>query len=294
MNIFNTPFTLILGTFLLLCISCDPEEPVEAPRAIFEFTVASDNSGTVTFENFSAGADTYLWDFGDGSGTSTEENPSYTYTESGKYTVQLTVTNAGGENATTLEVPVTTNLVEGGDMASESKWTFKNVWDDNIVNHGFLDGAFVWDNGDSAAYSQAYLWQEIAVEADKEYQFSASIKSAGTESIWFELYFGNVDPEQDGDYNSNGLRLYISSFDSPDSGCANDPFDGDFVTVAQGCTPDPVNTKILPPGGTFTLTQDELTDRGTIYLVFKSGTWDSQENYKEGIILDNVSIVEVL
>lgn len=39
--------------------------------------------------------DTYLWDFGDGS-SSTSENPKHTYTKTGSFTVTLTVTNAKG------------------------------------------------------------------------------------------------------------------------------------------------------------------------------------------------------
>lgn len=38
----------------------------------------------------------YLWDFGDGSPTSTSPTPSHTYPNTGNYTLQLTVTTAGG------------------------------------------------------------------------------------------------------------------------------------------------------------------------------------------------------
>lgn len=44
---------------------------------------------TVTFENKSRNAEWYIWDFGNGD-TSTEEHPTYTYTESGTYIVELT------------------------------------------------------------------------------------------------------------------------------------------------------------------------------------------------------------
>lgn len=44
---------------------------------------------SVQFINNSTDADTYLWDFGDGS-TSTEENPVHVYSTFGKYTVTLT------------------------------------------------------------------------------------------------------------------------------------------------------------------------------------------------------------
>jgi PKD repeat protein len=39
----------------------------------------------------------WQWDFGDGS-TSTEQDPSHTYTVSGMYTVSLTVTGPGGSD----------------------------------------------------------------------------------------------------------------------------------------------------------------------------------------------------
>jgi len=47
---------------------------------------------TVTFQNESQGADFFMWDFGDGN-TSNEESPTYTYSESGTFTVQLNVFN---------------------------------------------------------------------------------------------------------------------------------------------------------------------------------------------------------
>ncbi|WP_141384536.1 PKD domain-containing protein, partial [Flavobacterium flevense] len=52
-----------------------------------------DFNGTAT--NGSANT-TYLWDFGDGSATSTLQNPSHTYNANGDYTVQLTVTDPNG------------------------------------------------------------------------------------------------------------------------------------------------------------------------------------------------------
>ncbi|RYZ59160.1 MAG: PKD domain-containing protein, partial [Chitinophagaceae bacterium] len=51
----------------------------------------------ITFINNSVGPDTlsYAWDFGDGS-TSTEKNPSYTYTQTGNYTVTLITKSSQG------------------------------------------------------------------------------------------------------------------------------------------------------------------------------------------------------
>ena len=46
--------------------------------------------------NLSFGATDYFWDFGDGVGTSTEEEPIYYYTEPGIYDVYLWVANEYG------------------------------------------------------------------------------------------------------------------------------------------------------------------------------------------------------
>jgi PKD repeat protein len=48
----------------------------------------------------------YLWDFGDGAGTSTEVNPSYTYPQAGTYNVTLTATNAWGSDSVSHPVTV--------------------------------------------------------------------------------------------------------------------------------------------------------------------------------------------
>ncbi|HEY0978668.1 MAG TPA: T9SS type B sorting domain-containing protein [Flavobacteriales bacterium] len=45
--------------------------------------------GTAQFVNLSIGGSGYTWDFGDNEGTSTEEEPSYTYDEPGLYTIRM-------------------------------------------------------------------------------------------------------------------------------------------------------------------------------------------------------------
>jgi PKD repeat protein len=47
----------------------------------------------------------WLWDFGDGS-TSTEQNPTHTYSAPGSYTVRLTVINAAGSSTSTSYITV--------------------------------------------------------------------------------------------------------------------------------------------------------------------------------------------
>ena len=78
-------------------------------------------------------ADSYLWDFGDGT-TSTDSSPSHTYTISGSYKVKLTITTAGCTDSL-----VIINAVEAGikpaaaftadllNICASERVTFKNL-----------------------------------------------------------------------------------------------------------------------------------------------------------------------
>lgn len=69
-------------------------EVVNVPFAEFSVdSLSCVNPCPVQFTNTSDFADEYLWEFGDGT-TSTEENPSHTYTDAELYTVTLTASNA--------------------------------------------------------------------------------------------------------------------------------------------------------------------------------------------------------
>lgn len=77
---------------------------VVTPVANFTASVTSGNFPlTVQFTDTSTNYPTsWLWDFkNDGTATSTQQNPSYTYTAAGTYTVKLTATNSAGSNVVT-------------------------------------------------------------------------------------------------------------------------------------------------------------------------------------------------
>ena len=130
------------------CIS--PRIPVTAtmtpgPTAAFAQNIFAN---IVNFTDNSTGNPvTYAWDFGDG-GTSTQQNPSHTYANTGPYVVCLTVTNAAGcsdvfcqtinilsvgiaekdaaANIMVYPNPVTDQLViRFGEKLSAEKWTLK-------------------------------------------------------------------------------------------------------------------------------------------------------------------------
>jgi len=76
----------------------------DVPTANFGSSISGNN---ISLFNTSSGANTYLWDFGDGN-TSTNVNPNHTYVNDGSYMVQLTATNDCGAVTTTQTVVITT------------------------------------------------------------------------------------------------------------------------------------------------------------------------------------------
>ncbi len=101
--------TSVAGTYTLvitqgLCSSDPVSTTINAsditaiPVAAFDASPVIPGTGavplTVSFTNLSTNADSYLWDFGDGS-TSTLKNPQHLYTTKGSFTVKLTATNKG-------------------------------------------------------------------------------------------------------------------------------------------------------------------------------------------------------
>ena len=82
----------------------------QVPEAAFTATpLSGDAPLTISFTDESTGTVTsWSWDFGD-SGTSTDQNPTYTYNDPGSYTVILTVTGPGGSDTQTKPDYITVN-----------------------------------------------------------------------------------------------------------------------------------------------------------------------------------------
>jgi len=123
-------FLYLLGTVLASCIlfSCKKETPM--PNAEIYRTI---DKYTVSFDPHIANATAYLWNFGDGSSTSTELKPVHTYESFGDYSVSLTVKGIGGEFTTTkiitIEATSLKDLLSGGVQAVNGKtWVMSRIY----------------------------------------------------------------------------------------------------------------------------------------------------------------------
>jgi hypothetical protein len=72
---------------------------------------------------------TYLWNFGDATPTSTEQNPTHTYSQAGNYTVTLTVTDSDGTTQEATSFALITGTTPpppngNGDNGISNLWLF--------------------------------------------------------------------------------------------------------------------------------------------------------------------------
>jgi len=98
------------------CVSLYP------PVAEFSTNSPVDLGQAIQFTNLTTGTlpISYTWDFGDGTGTSTETNPVYTYFDLGSYTVTLTASNQLGFDEVIHNVTVENTAINSVNLAQET------------------------------------------------------------------------------------------------------------------------------------------------------------------------------
>lgn len=158
MSVFKSSISkLFFIALALIAFSCeDNESGVDLIGLEARFTTEF-NQRTVSFNNISNAATSYIWDFGDGT-NSTLENPVKTY-ENGTYTVSLTAYNDSGDSDT-FEKMFTIDVAICDDETSENidpangnlNWTFMstdgsatfdafgNIGGSIVTNPNFEDG----------------------------------------------------------------------------------------------------------------------------------------------------------
>ncbi|WP_084439505.1 PKD domain-containing protein [Dyadobacter alkalitolerans] len=110
------------------------EIEVKSVKPIADFTFTGDECSApceVSFTNKSTGANTYSWDFGDGSPKSKETSPTHIYQQDGTYTVTLTVTGDGGTGDTKKAVIINVKDVLAFKIAGDYNYSTDIVADAN-------------------------------------------------------------------------------------------------------------------------------------------------------------------
>ena len=118
----------------------------------------------VDFENLTTGlATSYLWDFGDGTTTSTEEEPQHTFTTAGTFSITLTATGPGGSTSLTQQLNPSLPLppVPDFDFGHNDSWIFhggnpEGPPPQDVIFNNKTTGeisSYLWDFGDGTSTS---------------------------------------------------------------------------------------------------------------------------------------------
>jgi len=177
-----------------LITACDTDElPEEGslpdetpPSAAFSATPNEADYKLISFTNLSISATDYAWDFGDGN-TSTDANPSNTYTADGTYTVKLTATDKLNQSSTTEKIiEVVEPIVNFTPVISEP--SFEDDSDTAGCGDENQDGRDCWRNSDLGGVIQ--ITSSPVYDGDQ----AAKLPSAG-DRVGYQLV--TVLPETD-------------------------------------------------------------------------------------------------
>jgi PKD repeat protein len=177
---------------------------------VAEFTASSTSScsGQISFFDQSTNSPTnWVWDFGDGSLTSSLQNPSHTYLATGVYDVTLTATNAFGNDTEIKTGYITVNLAGANPVVNACT----PITLDGSQGFGITNVTFNTLNVNSANASEGYAdftCDQTTVFAGQSYNFSATHNTPTTQNLaaW-------IDWNNDGSFN-NTSELIISNTSS--------------------------------------------------------------------------------
>lgn len=157
---YNTPGTYTVSFILTTTGGTESSTKTDYIKVnpVPAFTVDSTSGGvplTVNFTNTtvlgSVVPTAYNWDFGDGE-TSTDENPSHTYSEAGSYAVRLTITSSQGSVSTTQSDLITVEPVVEFDASVAAGPAPLTVTFTDATTVGNLDvTAWIWNFEDGSA-----------------------------------------------------------------------------------------------------------------------------------------------
>jgi PKD repeat protein len=184
---------LLSLAILFTALACDEtEDPPKPAIASFQFEVDAADYRKVTFKNFSQEAVSYAWDFGDNSAVSSEEEPTHIYEGEGTYTVTLTATGAGGDEAVKEEEVIITDPNKALKvLTGEVSKTWKLLRDVSKgvypLQVGPADRSAVWfayGQGNALGARPCLLNDEFIFKLNGDYQYKSNGDFWGEFGVW--------------------------------------------------------------------------------------------------------------
>jgi len=202
-NASSVPVTLTKSNYIVVSPKppAAPPPPPTPPAANFS---ANRTSGAAPLSvTFSSAASTgtiasYAWNFGDGT-QSTAQNPAHSYSQSGTYSVSLTVSNAGGSNMTTKASYITVGSPPAATppAAPDAQFTANTTSgvaalsvDFTSTSTGAIDSYF-WEFGDGTTSTEQNPTHSYA--AAGTYSVSLSVTGPGGSNSQAKANFITAD-----------------------------------------------------------------------------------------------------
>lgn len=216
-NNFNACSNLSNGQIEDYSIRISPN--TNAPIADFESDNQFSCDGVVQFKDKSAFVpSSWSWDFGDGS-SSTQQNPTHSYSSNGTYTVRLTVSNAFGSNSISKFNFVTVN---GNNFA---KAACAVTTQSHISDYGIYSVSLNTINKSSGGGELGY--EDFSCEANtsllKQQAYAIEVRTGNNNNEDVKVW---IDLNDDGSFSANELLL-----NSP-----NKSFHVDSITIPSSAT----------------------------------------------------------
>ncbi len=262
---------------VLLVLSCTETPDMNlVNNADFSFEIDDEDPFTVHFNNESESYHSSYWRFGDGSNHSTEASPSHTFEAGGTYDVTLMVQgdNSGGETQKTVQIidpALLGERITDGTFQDETAWTVQEAGYDLLTDVEFTAEGLHLSNAGGGVDTNVTVWQEIQVEAGKEYVFTSHVQGGGFDQAWLEIHLSNEKPDGN-DYGVNSMWSLNTWAE-----CGIEPFEGDLVNISCAGNGGNENTYTFEEGG-------------TAYIVIKAGSW---QGAIEGVTISEVSLMPI-
>ncbi|WP_298538770.1 PKD domain-containing protein [uncultured Aquimarina sp.] len=222
----RTKIILLLVATVVFFGCEDDDTNLPTVTATFAQTINTD-TGIVSFINLSENADTYIWDFGDGT-TSTEVNPTKTY-PTGNYTVILTAKNVAGAEGTfqdeifiNIPVPVTFPINFDVENVNYQAEVFEGT-SFQVVENPDLSGANTSASNVGAITNSGALFEGIVFNLGEPLSLSEqkSIKvifwSDTPIDVLLKLEEGSTFIETTASHGGTGWEEIYFTFDSSDA-----------------------------------------------------------------------------
>lgn len=268
------------------------------PGAVSNFNVAAAFELGVTFSNTSTTVASVVWDFGDGSTTSTTISPQHRYATAGTYNVKLTVTGLGGDVVSkTQAITVTnTNLLKGGgfEAGTGSNWSVWSSQTNNPPVYGFTgdgpaggyDACLRFPSFTNSAGFNELIYQAVQVTAGKQYKLSAVVKAAASgKNDYLQLYI-STDANTWNESSGTPLNYFLCLNNYHAWGSTSSSTTAVNGDLLAACLANGSYGLGAATNGIYT-----ATITGTVYIGIQCGVYGGTSN--GDILVDNVNFTQI-